>query len=104
VLFRSGPFRDDKIIDLSRGAAEQLGITGDGAAAGAGGSSGVGEARGARSSTLSSREGGTRDECEGLLYLRVKSGLFSRKWRPRWVVRKQWANVRLGWRIGCGPH
>lgn len=28
-----GPFSDDKIIDLSRGAAEQLGITGDGAAA-----------------------------------------------------------------------
>jgi rare lipoprotein A len=28
-----GPFSDDKLIDLSRGAAEQLGITGDGAAA-----------------------------------------------------------------------
>ncbi|CAM5615819.1 septal ring lytic transglycosylase RlpA family protein [Sphingobium scionense] len=27
-----GPFSDDKLIDLSRGAAEQLGITGDGAA------------------------------------------------------------------------
>ena len=28
-----GPFSDDKLIDLSRGAAEQLGITGDGAGA-----------------------------------------------------------------------
>lgn len=28
-----GPFSDDKLIDLSRGAAEQLGIAGDGAAA-----------------------------------------------------------------------
>lgn len=28
-----GPFSNDKLIDLSRGAAEQLGITGDGAAA-----------------------------------------------------------------------